>query len=194
MARGDGAGYAGRPPNNLPQTFDQMVASNEERKPKMASRRAMIEANKSEISSLVSDLANRLEAQEQQTEKVNLRDTQRVKDISLQYLRSCEFTGTLPTMAGVALALGCVPVALNLFATRNPEHETAKWFRTLKSHFADLLNQAALAGDVAPIPAIFTLKASYNWNDQPEPEAKDNSDAEDLSPDAIAAKYEDLPD
>ena len=194
MARGDGAGYKGRPPNNLPQTYDQMVASNEARKPKKSDRRSILEANKEEISSLVGDLARRLDEQERNKAKIDLRDTERVKAISMEYIRSCVFTGTLPTIAGVSLALGVAPDTLQAFGARSPTHETAKWIKTLKSHFADLLNQAALAGDVAPIPAIFTLKASYNWNDQPEQETKDNSETEDMSPDTIAAKYDDIPD
>lgn len=184
----------GREPNNYPMTFEQMVESNEARKPKKSDRRAILEANKTEISMLVGDLAKRLENQEETKTKVNLRDTERVKRISLEYIRSCQYTGTLPTMAGVSLALGCFSESLKVFILRNPGHETSQWFRVLKSHFADILNQAALAGDVAPIPAIFTLKASYNWNDQPEQEAKDNSETEDMTPDAIAAKYDDIPD
>ena len=193
MARGDGAGYVGRPPGNLPQTFNQMVESNEARKPKKGDRRAYIEANKEQISALVGDLANRLEQSEQRA-KINLRDTERVKTISLEYIRSCQYTGTLPTLAGVSLALGCSEASLRTFKYNNPEHETAKWLSLLVKHFGEVLGQAALDGDVAPIPAIFTLKARYQWSDQVEPETKDNSGTEELSPDAIAAKYEDIPD
>ena len=193
MARGDGNGSMGRPPNNLPMTFDQMVASNEARKPKKSDRRAILEANKQEISSLVGSLADRLEEANRKP-KVNLQDTERVKEICIQYIRSCEFTGTLPTLAGAELALGCSPSAFKTFKYRNPNHETTKWINAMRDHFAELLGQAALDGDVAAIPAIFTLKARYNWNDQPEIEAKDNNDTEDLSPDTIAEKYDDLPD
>ena len=193
----DWNGNDGRPPKNLPQTFDQMVASNEASKPKKSDRRSMIEANKFEIATLVGDLADRLETSERDKKdgiKINLRDSDRVKEITLKYIRSCQFTGTLPTLTGCALACGYTGNSFAYFIKNNPEHETTKWLSELKRQFGELLNQAALAGDVAPIPAIFTLKASYNWNDQPVQETVDNSEAEDLSPDAIAAKYEDLPE
>ena len=192
MARGDGAGYKGRPPNNLPMTFEQMVELQEERKPKKSDRRAYIEANKEEISTLVGALANRIEAS-QRKPKVDLRDTERVKEITLQYIRACSVSGTLPTIAGTCLALGVHADSVRAFRMRNPTHETSKWFVELRNQFGELLSQAALQGDVSPVPAIFTLKARYMWNDQPEIEAKDNGEAEEMSADTIAAKYEDLP-
>ena len=185
---------SGRKPNNLPQTFEQMIASNEARKPKKKSRRDYIDENKAEISMLVGDLADRLEAQEANRVKISLKDTESVKQITLTYIRSCQVTGTLPTQTGIALACGCDPYALDIFMRRNPDHSTTKWLKSIKAHFGDLLNRAALAGDVSPIPAIFTLKANYNWSDQPIQEAVDNSNTEELSPDAIAAKYDDMPD
>ena len=183
----------GPTPENYPQTMEQMIASNEARKPKKYTRREIIESNKAEISALVADFANRLEDQEKQKTKVSLRDTERVKQITLNYVRSCQITGTLPTISGIALACGYAPDSFRNYMLRNPDSETTKWIREMKSHFAELLNQASLAGNVAAIPAIFTLKASYGWNDQPEPEAIDNT-GDDLSADAVAAKYDDLPD
>ena len=183
----------GRPPERLPQTFEQMVASNEASKPKKWSRREIIEANKQEISDLIGDLADRLA--EGSAAKMDIRDTERVKSITQEYLRSCQYTGTLPTIAGLSLAMGYTQEGIIKFCNRNPNHETAKFWKMVKEHFADLLNQASLAGDVAPIPAIFTLKSNYGWNDQPEPVSRNNSDdMEDLSPETIAAKYDDLPD
>ena len=74
------------------------------------------------------------------------------------------------------------------------EEESAKWLIVVKQQFGDLVNQSALNGAVAPIPAIFTLKANYGWRDDPEPEVQNNDGREDLTPDAIAAKWKDLPD
>ena len=179
---------------SLPQTTQQMLVTNEASKPKKYSRREIIEANKDTISALVGNLADRLEEAEKYDRKIDLRDTEAVKDITLRYIRSCQISGVMPTMTGVSLALGCSAEHLSYFITHNPEQESAKWLRTVKQHFGDILGQASLDGAVAPIPAIFTLKANYGWKDDPEPEVQNNDGQEELTPDAIAAKYKDLPD
>lgn len=184
-------------PKNYPMTMEQMLASNEERKPKKLSRRELLEANKATVQNIVDGLLCQLRQNEEDARngvKISLRDTQRVKDISLQYIESCKISGTLPTVTGVALALGITTDAIVKFRSRNPDHETTKWFMSLTENFGQIMMQAALDGAVAPVPAIFTAKARYGWRDDPEPEVKDNSDTEELSPDAIAAKYSDLPD
>ena len=167
--------------------------TNEQNKPKKYSRREMIEANKDTISSLVGDLADRLE-QAEVREKINLKDTDAVKAQTMLYIRSCQISGVLPTMAGISLALGVTPVGLTNFMKNNAETDTAKWLRNVKEHFGTLLAQAALDNAVAGSPAIFTLKANYGWRDDPEPEVQNNDGQEELTPDAIAAKYQDLPD
>jgi len=169
-----------------------MLVTNELAKPKKYSRREIIEANKDTISAIVGNLADRLEEAEVR-EKINLRDVNAVKAQTMKYLRSCQISGVLPTMTGLSLALGLSNEYLSAFMAKHQEEETAKWLRLVKQHFGDLLGQSALEGSVAPIPAIFTLKANYGWRDDPEPEAQ-NNDEEELPPDAIAAKWQDLPD
>ena len=177
----------------MPQTTEQMLVTNEQRKPKRHDRREVIEANKETISALVGNLADRLEEAEIR-EKINLRDAEAVKIQAMRYIRSCQISGVLPTMTGLALALGASNEHLSRFMSKNQEEESVKWLYLVKQHFADILGQSALDGAVAPIPAIFTLKANYGWRDDPEPEVHNNDGQEELTPDAIAAKYQDLPD
>ena len=184
----------GQPPKNLPMTTEQMLSLNEDRKPKLQKRREAIEANKDTISSLVGNLADRLEEAERYDHKIALKDAEAVKDITLRYLRSCQISGTMPSMAGVALSLGVAPETLSRFMKNNAETDSGKWFWMIKSHFADIINQASLDGVIQPIPAIFTLKANYGWRDDPEPEVHNNDGTEELTPDAIAAKWKDLPE
>ena len=184
----------GRPPKRNPQTTEEMIVSNEARKPKKYSRREIMESHKDQISDLVGDLADRLEEAERTKKKVYLQDVDTVKDISLRYIRSCQISGVLPTLTGLALALGVTSDSLFRFIRVHPETESGRWFAELKNQFANILNQSALDGSVAPIPAIFTLKASYGWRDDPEPEVQNNDGQEDLTPDAIAAKWQDLLD
>lgn len=184
----------GRPVKNLPMTMEQMLVSNEERKPKKASRREVIEANKDTISALVGDLADRLEESEKYENRISLQDTEAVKDITLRYIRSCQISGVMPTMSGVALAIGIIPENMFRYMRLHKDSETTKWLQKCKTMFGDILGQASLDGAVAPIPAIFTLKANYGWRDDPEPEVQNNDGQEDLSPDAIAAKWQDLPE
>lgn len=184
----------GRPPNNYPQTMDQMLATNERMKPKRPSKRDLIEANKDTISSIVGDLADRLEEAERCSKKADMRDLPTIKDITLRYIRSCQISGTVPSMAGLSLAIGITPQSMSIYMKRHPDSETTKWLKTIKEHFGDLIGQSALNGSVAPVPAIFVLKSNYGWRDDPEPEVQNNDGSEELSPDAIAAKWSDLPD
>lgn len=170
-----------------------MLVTNEQSKPAFKKRREMLEANKDTVSNLIGNLADRLEEAEF-TEKINLRDVNMVKAQAMRYIRSCQISGVLPTMAGLALAFGIAAETLSRFMSGHPEEESAKWLRVVKQQFGDLVNQSALNGAVAPIPAIFTLKANYGWRDDPEPEVQNNDGREDLTPDAIAAKWKDLPD
>lgn len=185
---------SGRYPKNYPMTTEQMIASNEALKPKRKSSRELMESHKDQISALIGNLADQLEEAEKIRKKIRLSDTETIKDISLRYIRSCQITGTMPTMTGLSLALGVAPDSLTNFIRTNKETESGKWFLELKCRFGEILGQSALDGSVAPIPAIFTLKANYGWRDDPEPEVRDNSNQEDLTPDAIAAKWQDLPD
>ena len=182
-----------RQPKNLPQTTEQMLVTNEQQKPTFKKRREMLEANKDTVSNLIGNLADRLEEAEIR-EKINLRDVNTVKAQAMRYIRSCQISGVLPTMAGLALAFGVAAETLSRFMSAHPEEESAKWLIVVKQQFGDLVNQSALNGAVAPIPAIFTLKANYGWRDDPEPEVQNNDGREDLTPDAIAAKWKDLPD
>lgn len=184
----------GRPIKNPPMTMEQMLVSNEEHKPKKAARREVIEANKDTISALVGNLADRLEESEQRKDRISMYDTEAVKDITLHYIRSCQISGVVPTMSGIALAIGMAPDSMSNFMRNHRDSETAKWLFKCKQMFADILNQASLDGAVAPIPAIFTLKANYGWRDDPEPEVQNNDGQEELTPDAIAAKWSDLPE
>lgn len=177
----------------LPQTTEQMLVTNEQRKPAHKKRREMLEANKDTVSDLVGNLAERLEEAEVR-EPINLRDVHAVKSQTMLYIRSCQISGVLPTMTGLALAIGVAVETLSRFIHGHPEEESAKWLRLVKQQFGDLLNQSALNGAVAPIPAIFTLKSNYGWRDDPEPEVQNNEGREDLTPDAIAAKWQDLPE
>lgn len=179
---------------SLPQTTHQMLVTNEQSKPKKYSRREIIEANKDTISALVGNLADRLEEAEKYDKRIDLRDTEAVKDITLRYIRSCQISGVMPTMTGLSLAIGCTVEHMSRFMAKNPDLDSAKWLRTVKQHFGDILGQASLDGAVAPIPAIFTLKANYGWRDDPEPEVQNNDGQEELTPDAIAAKWKDLPE
>lgn len=178
---------------NLPQTTEQMLMTNEMSKPKKYSRREIIEANKDTISALVGNLADRLEAAEM-TERIDIRDTETLKDQTLRYIRSCQISGVMPTMTGLALAIGYAVETVSRFMAQHPEHDSAKWLKLVKQNFGDILGQSALDGAVAPIPAIFTLKANYGWRDDPEPEVQNNDGQEELTPDAIAAKWKDLPE
>ena len=72
---------------------------------------------------------------------------------------------------------------------RRKDKDTSK-----RKKFGEWTMTAALAGAAQTIAAIFLTKSRYGWSDVPEVQLKEPEVTDDETPDAIAARYEDLPD
>ena len=155
-----------------------------------------LEANSTRVSELVGMAAGDME-RTISGEKVPLSDMVRVRKIGAEYLVECSKDGVLPTVRGCAARLGVTRNALYDTVKRHPDGEFARWLEDFSDMCGELCMTAALEGAVAAIPAIFTVKARYQWREAPaqleigsiKPLGYYNGDAE-----AVAAKYAELPE
>ena len=125
--------------------------------------------------------------------RIQLSDTDMVKDTALRYLQSCERVGTLPTKTGFARACGVSSIAFDNFMRRHDDHPTTAFLRILLEGFSDALTQASLSGSVQPIVAIFLQKALYRLreNEIIEP-PKEDVLGETTDPRKLMEKYAEL--
>lgn len=127
-------------------------------------RQQTISANTSALCELVAQAADELRLAIR-GEKVPLCDLERVQQRAEAYLEKCAKIGTLPTVRGMASRLGVSRQALYDYAQRHPGSGFDLWLKDFSDLCGELTMQAALAGTVSAIPAIFTCKARFGWKE-----------------------------
>ena len=129
-------------------------------------------------------------------QRILLTDTETVKRVTSEYLRSCARTGILPSKVGLARGLGCSRQALDSFVQHNPDHNTTVFLQIAFDAFSEILTMGSLVGANHPIVGIFVLKSLYGWRDNADiPEAISGGPlGNELSTEEILRKYSDLPD
>lgn len=129
--------------------------------------------------------------------KVNLRDTETVKEIAQEYVKSCQRSILLPSKAGLSRALGYSRKGLYLFMRDNVGHPTEEFLSILFDAFSEAYDVAAMGGAIQQVYAIFTQKAQYGLVDNPEREtdpAKDMLGPVQTAEEIIKKYAEALPD
>lgn len=126
--------------------------------------------------------------------KIDLRDTELVKQVVVAYVDACSKAGLLPSRIGLCRAMGISRQAVSVFMKAHSEEKTAEFLRIIFDSFAETLNIAALTGACHPIVGIFTLKAQEGWRDTVSIETETVRDPTDerLTAAEIVAKYRDL--
>lgn len=117
------------------------------------------------LAAIVTRKADALERYKEMAGRTTLADFEGVQYASTLYLRDCAETGVLPTMTGLANALGVTRMALYDYQKRNPESRTTVWLAHFSDQCSEALAEAALTGKVQPVVAIFVEKARYGWRD-----------------------------
>ena len=151
----------GRKPLNNPQTYDEMVSYNEETK---ASSKLYKAENAEFIDGQLSKMINSFSSElitAGAKEKISLGDLRAVKEQTILYLGSCAKTATIPSIAGLARALGMTRRAIYDYINRNEYTGSAIWLEQCKDLFSDMLSNAALRGCCNPVVAIFLQKAQF---------------------------------
>ena len=161
-ALGAGGGSA---PKNLPQTPDEIHALNAIREKTKVYKTKKNEESAKVISSLIAKGMENL-AYSQTVGKINLLDTDRLKEQSMIYLNACMEDGVLPDFQSFCLSLGYSRSGVQNFIKRTEEDNPSReWLVMMRDTFSSMLAQAALGGDVNTIFAIFQQKAMYGWQE-----------------------------
>ena len=107
--------------------------------------------------------------------RVDLQDTELVKQVAADYLSRCQQSGSIPTVMALSAALGVSRQWLNRFCAENATHPTARYIEVLKEIFADCLTQAGFGRYVSESLTIFILKNCASMADRVELEAVANN-------------------
>ena len=185
-----------RTPKALPQTMEEMTAAAAmTKRSKVYSKEDTLVSNESRISDAVENLAEGLENIVHPQEKILLSDVDDVQRITVQYVKACARASSLPTMSGLAKALGHSRQALYDYRKRKPNSPTAEWLEEVSDSFGETMMNYALNGTVAAVPAIFVAKARYMWRDALTIEVpKENPLGDAIDPSIIEERYRCLPD
>jgi hypothetical protein len=181
-----------RTANKLPQTLEEMKISQERRSESRLYSRETGEYHKQELADITGAARERIK-KVTSSEKINLTTTS-VHEVSRQvdkYLTACKETQTIPSVIGLASALGYSRRGLYWFLEHNPKSEVAEYLETVRDEFSSILDEAALKGAVSAIPAIFIAKSLYGRKEAIvlEPALTNQQTDDDYDADAIRQRY-----
>lgn len=159
---GNGGGSA---PARFPQTPEEISAVNKVRAATKAYKKTKGEESSKVIQSLIAKGMENL-AYSQAVGKMNLLDTDRLKEQSMVYLQTCMEDAVLPDFQSFCLSLGYSRSGvLNFIKKTEEDNPSREWLVMMRDTFSSMLAQAALGGDVNTIFAIFQQKAMYGWQE-----------------------------
>ena len=124
------------------------------------------------------------------TGRIQLKDTDAVKAQTINFLQACQNSGTIPTVAGLAVALGLSRNAIYDYMRSQPSSETTKFLESYQSMSASILMQQGLSRNTDQAVTIFLLKNSgQGLADRVEIQATAVNDEPELTAAQIAEKY-----
>ena len=150
---------------NLPQSYEQMLSDNTEKKSNRLYRAESSDFVDGKLTELVSLTAAELAGIADNTEAVNLSDVNTLKERTILYCRACADSSTIPTFSGFARSCGLSTQGMNEFMRKHPDSESSEWLRIAHDAFADCLAEAAQRNMVNSIVSIFALKARSGWKE-----------------------------
>ena len=144
------------------------------------------------VSTLIGQLADELA---NMPKKIDLRDEELIKEVTVAYVHSCSLNGIIPNKSGWCRSAGISRRAVDYFLQHHAEEPSAELLRIIFDSFAEMLNNCALTSACHPIVSIFLSKAIYGYRDTVSIETEQRledplgkqQDIED-----ILAKYKDL--
>lgn len=152
-------------PKHNPMSRSELAEYGAEKRQSKLYRAETAAFSDQQISELVQRTARELDAARA---KINLSDTETVREVTQEYLSACVDTSTVPSISGLCRALGCSRTAFyHIVNTRTPR-ETADFFETVHDAFSDVLAEASLRGAVQPVVAIFLQKALFGHSEKVE--------------------------
>lgn len=180
------SGKANRPPMTAAE-IDELAESQG-----YGGRGQTAEVNRQLVSEIVGDMVEQMAQATDESRRFPLSDIDSVERVAREYVGACARKGRLPTVSGLAAALGRHRTTLYKYAD---EHKSfSDWLIEFSDRCGECASEAAMCGARAAIPTIFSLKARHGWRDvlAIEPIQQKNG-ITDESAAAIAAKYSALP-
>lgn len=92
--------------------------------------------------------------------KIDLDNLAAVEATATRYIESCKRASVVPTILGLAAALGYSRKAVWEFITKHPQSKSAQYLDALRSAFAAVLAQLGLSRNTSEAVSIFLLKNS----------------------------------
>ena len=154
---------AGKPKGEIMTQADMIEAEQKKRSSRIYKAESLAVTDEA-ISNIVNKGLAQLNLSDNM-EKINLFDADMVKEVSKQYLKACADSATLPSMAGLARALGCSRCILYRWMKQRHDTETGQWLLICHDLFSDVLAETALRNNSNPVVSIFLLKALFGLQD-----------------------------
>ena len=155
------------PAKRPPQTAEQTLQAETERHSNSPMyRRETMELVDGRITENVHQAADEL-AESAKITPVSLVDTERVIDMTIQYMRSCAASSTIPSISGLTRSMGLSRSTFYDCVDRHSPKETAEFFEKVHDCFAEIMSNATLRNEVNTISGIFLLKALFKFREQP---------------------------
>ena len=130
---------------------------------KYKGRGQTLDANADEIGKIVSRAQKMLELATDEGRRFELSDLASVNRIAVQYLGACAAAQTMPSVTGMAAALGRTRDALYRYARTHKDF--GQWLDAFSDTCGEALAAAALKGAVNNVMAIFVLKSRHGWEE-----------------------------
>ena len=178
-------------PSGAIMTHDEMVEMNKERK----LTRLNLRSQEAEdcvhtlIQNATTEIVN-------MSDKISLADTATVRQVTEQYLCSCEEVNVLPAKTGLCRAFGVSRQGVDDYMRRNPEHRTTQYLQIVFDAFSEVLTNAALNNSVNMVYSIFIQKAVFGLKESIAIETVQNNmlNPDGLTAEQIVEQYEALPE
>lgn len=153
---------AGKPKGEI-MTRDEMIELGmKKRTESRIYKGEAMQLNDNAISTIVNrGLAEIINADRQ---KIDMSDSEMVKTVSKAYIQACADTATLPSIAGLARAMGVNRHTLYHWM-KQKNTETGRWLLMCQDLFSDLLADGALKNNINPIVSIFLQKAQFGLHE-----------------------------
>ena len=189
----------GRPTKGNPMDAGEMLeAARAERArgSKIYSKAETLEANQQGIGRAVLAMARTMEQGSDASRQFDLSDFQQLNKVAIAYTRACALAGSLPSVSGLAGALGRSRTGLYEYGKVHAPFR--EWLQDYSDLCAEAAISAAIEGSAQAVPAIFLAKARAGWKDNDPVELRigraDTPLGEAADPATIAAKYHALPE
>ena len=183
-------------PQKTPQTVPEMIEAQTiaKREKSRIYKVESAEFQKTELAALINKTAAEL-VDAVKNEKICISNTEAIQRQTVLYLKSCEESGTFPSMNGLARALGYSRRALYWEIDHRSTPATADWLEVCRDAFSDVLTESALKNNCNSIVSIFINKAVYGLRESVELIATPNTSAfEDSTPQSLIEAAKMLPD